>query len=117
MLEVVVELGLKAGVGASRGIGGLDRKHQRHQGLGDKAPAIDAEMAAFVGAAAKGVRNRHPSPHPSARAAARNAAILSRSFSPGRCSTPEETSTAAAPEICTASGRISAVNPPESIHG
>ena len=56
MFEVIVELGLKAGVGARRGIGRLDRQHQRHQGLGDIAPAIDAEMAALVGTAAKTVR-------------------------------------------------------------
>src|SRR6516225_6488744 len=55
-------------------------------------------------------------PHPSAWAAARKARILSRSFSPGRLSTPEETSTDAAPEIRTASGNSSAVKPPDSIH-
>src|SRR5438309_7149307 len=59
MFEVVVELGLEAGISASCGVGRLDREHQRHQCLGDKAPAIDAEMAALVGTAAKGVRNRH----------------------------------------------------------
>src|SRR5262249_19155585 len=53
----------------------------------------------------------------SARAAARKARILARSFSPARLSTPEETSTAAAPEIRTASGSNSAVSPPDSIHG
>src|SRR3984893_4113126 len=114
MVEVVVELGLKAWVAARCGIGGLDREHQRHQGLGDKAPAINAEMAALVRTTAKRVRNRcHSSP--SARAAARKALILPGSFSPGRLSTPEETSTAAAPEMRTASGNSSAVNPPDSI--
>src|ERR1700730_11583016 len=116
MVEVVVELGLKAWVAARCGIGGLDREHQRHQGLGDKAPAINAEMAALVRTTAKRVRNRcHSSP--SARAAARKAAILPRFFSPGRLSTPEDTSTAAAPEMRTASGNSSAVSPPDSIHG
>src|SRR6516164_9449127 len=116
MFEIIVELGLKAGIGARLVIGGLDRENQRHQCLGDKAPAIDAKMAALVGPAPEGVWDRHPVPHPSARAAARKARILRRSFSPGRLSTPEETSTAFAPEISAASVRISAVNPPDSIH-
>src|SRR5256885_842727 len=62
MLEIMVELGLKAGVVARVGIGCLNREHQRHQGLGDKAPAKDAEMAAFVRTAAEGIRNLHGLP-------------------------------------------------------
>ena len=62
MFEVIVELGLKGRVGARLAIGRLDREHQRHQGLGDKAPAIDAEMAALVGPAAETVRNLHHRP-------------------------------------------------------
>src|SRR5467141_2201932 len=61
MLEVIVELGLKAWVVARIAIGGLDRENQRHQRLGDKAPAINAEMAAFVRTAAEGIRNLHQS--------------------------------------------------------
>ncbi len=61
MFEVIVELGLKARVVLGLVIGGLDRQDQRHQGLGDKAPAIDAEMAALVGPAAETVRNLHHS--------------------------------------------------------
>ena len=38
-------------------------------------------------------------------------------FIPGRVSTPEETSTAAEPEIRTASGSSAAFRPPDSIHG
>src|ERR1700730_10075643 len=117
MFEVVVELGLKTWVAARCGIGGLDREHQRHQGLGDKAPAINAEMAALVRTTAESIGKRHRSPHSRARAAARKAAILPRFFSPGRLSTPEDTSTAAAPEMRTASGNSSAVSPPDSIHG
>ncbi len=59
MLKVIVELGLKRRVCACSGIGRLDREHQRHQGFGDIAPAIDAEMAALVGSAAKRVRGLH----------------------------------------------------------
>src|SRR6266851_7658945 len=51
------------------------------------------------------------------RATWRNSRILSGSLSPGRRSTPDETSTAVAPEIRTASGKSSAVSPPDSIHG
>src|SRR5712691_4308867 len=64
MIEVIVELGLKTGVVLRRVIGGLDRQDQRHQGLGDKTPAIDPEMAARVRPAAKGVRCLHRCPLP-----------------------------------------------------
>ena len=53
MLEVIVELGLKAGVSARLGVSLLDRENQRHQSLGDEAPAVTAEMAPFVRPAAK----------------------------------------------------------------
>src|ERR1700745_27759 len=102
MFEIIVELGLKTAVASGGRVGGLDCENERHQCLGDKAPAINAAMAAFVRPASGGVRDLHP--HPSARAAARKARILAGSFSPGRLSTPEETSTAAAPETRTASG-------------
>src|SRR5262249_59879001 len=116
MFEVIVELGLKAGIFARRGVSGLDRQDQRHQCLGDKAPTIDSETAALVRTASETVGELRSHSSPSARAAARKALILSRSFSPGRFSTPEETSTAVAPEMRTASGNSSAVKPPDSIH-
>src|ERR1700741_3582842 len=116
MLEVVVELGLKAGIGTCLSIGGLDGENERRQCLGGEEPPVDAKRAPLVRPAAEGVRDPHPGPHPSAWAAARKARILLRSFSPGRLSTPEDTSTALAPEMRTASGNISAVNPPDSIH-
>src|SRR5271169_302662 len=62
MFEVIVELGLKQAIGARLVIGRLDGEDQRHQGLGDKPPTIDAEMTALVGAAAETVRNLHLSP-------------------------------------------------------
>src|SRR6185312_6518878 len=55
-------------------------------------------------------------PH-TACALARNARTLAGSFSPGLRSTPEETSTASAREILTASARFSGLSPPESIQG
>src|ERR1700751_3290583 len=104
MLEVVVEFSLNPGTGTGLSIGGLDGENERHQCLGDEAPPVDAKMAALVRPAAEGVRDPHPGPHPSAWAAERKARILSRSFSPGRLSPPEETSTALAREMRTASG-------------
>src|SRR5439155_19824723 len=62
MVEVIVELGLKARVGLRRVIGGLDREDQRHQGLGDKTSAIEPEMTARIRPAAKGVRCLHLRP-------------------------------------------------------
>ena len=56
MLEVIIELGLETGVAARLGISLVDRENQRHQSLGDEAPAINAEMAAFVRPAAKCIR-------------------------------------------------------------
>ena len=61
MLEIIVEFGLKAGVVARLGIGGLDGQDQGHQCFGDKAPAVDAEMAALIGSAAVGIGNLHHS--------------------------------------------------------
>src|SRR5271163_4027141 len=64
MLEVVVELGLKAGISARCAIGGRELENQRHQSLGDKSPAINAEMAALVWPAPEGVRDLHPGSSP-----------------------------------------------------
>ena len=49
MFEQVVELRLKGGIGLRGAIFALQIEHQRHQRLGDVAPAVIAEMAAFVG--------------------------------------------------------------------
>lgn len=49
------------------------------------------------------------------RAAAMKAAIRSGDFSPGRTSTPEETSTARAPVRASAAATVSGVSPPESM--
>src|SRR5262249_30247984 len=116
MFEVIVELGLKAGIFARRGVSGLDRQDQRHQCLGDKAPTIDSETAALVRTASETVGELRSHSAPSSRAAARKALILSRSFSPRPFSTPDETSTGGAPERRIASGNSSAVKPPDSIH-
>ena len=54
--EQIVELGLEGRIGLGVGIGLLQVEDQRHQRLGDEAPAIEAEMAALVGAGAVAVR-------------------------------------------------------------
>src|SRR5690348_14819539 len=45
VLEQGVELGLESRVGLRLLVSPFERKDQRHQRLGDKAPAIDAEAA------------------------------------------------------------------------
>src|SRR5260221_12156694 len=52
-----------------------------------------------------------------APAAARKAAILAVSLTPGARSTPDDTSTAGAPVRRTASATFAAVRPPDSIQG
>ena len=59
MVEVIGQLGVEVRVVPGRVVGLLDRQDQRHQRLGDIAPAIDAEMAARVRPAAIGVRCLH----------------------------------------------------------
>ena len=54
--EMAVHLGLEVGIGLGIGVGPLEIEDQRHQRLGDEAAAIEAEMAALVGAAAIGVQ-------------------------------------------------------------
>ena len=53
MGQVVVHLLLKLSIGLGFRIGLLELQDQRHQSLGDEAPAINAEMASFVRPAAK----------------------------------------------------------------
>ena len=59
MVEVIGQLGVEVRVVLGGVVGLLDRQDQRHQRLGDIAPAIDAEMAARVRPAAIGVRCLH----------------------------------------------------------
>ena len=48
--EMPVHLLLECGVGLRLRVGLLEFEDERHQRLGDKAAAIDAEMSALVGA-------------------------------------------------------------------
>ena len=53
---MAVHLRLEGRVGLGVGVGLLQFEDERHQRLGDEAAAIDAEMAALVGAGAEGIR-------------------------------------------------------------
>ena len=53
MREIAVHLALESGIGLGRGVGLLQLEDERHQGLGDEAAAIDAEMPALVGPGAE----------------------------------------------------------------
>src|SRR5690606_27112857 len=98
ILAVKRHLGLIGGIVLRLIIGALQFEHERHQGLGDEAAAIDAEMTMLVGTEAQAVglvthetfscRGRT-----AARARATKDRILSGLFSPGVVSTPDETST------------------------
>jgi hypothetical protein len=56
VLQVTVHLGLEGGILLRRVVRLLQVEDQRHQGLGDEAPAIEAEAPALVGAGAEGIR-------------------------------------------------------------
>ena len=51
------QFGLEQRILLRRLIGLFQRQHQRHQGFGDKAAAIGAEMAARIGTGAQGIGN------------------------------------------------------------
>ncbi len=55
MSEQPVEFRLERGIGLDRLIGPFEIEHERHQGLGDKAPAIGAKMARHIGAGTIGI--------------------------------------------------------------
>ena len=105
--EMVVHLVLVFGIGLGVGISPLEIEDQRHQRLGDEPPAIESEMAALVGTAAIGVQRiwfgacAHEAMARVCEAADFAARMKfltsSASLSPGARSTPEETSTRAAP--------------------
>src|SRR5450759_3333361 len=122
--QMAVHFALKFRIGLGRRVGLLQIEDQRHQRLGDKAAAIDAEMPALVGAGAEriGLRRGHAltfdaSAASAARAARMKARILSGSFSPGARSTPEETSTPGARVRRNASATLPASSPPDSMNG
>lgn len=57
----------------------------------------------------------HTVPYSAALAALMKASTFALSFTPGRASTPDDTSTAAAPDLRIASATFSGVSPPESV--
>ncbi len=52
---MAVHFRLELRIGLGLGVGALEIEDQRHQGLGDEAAAIDAEMPALVGTGAEGI--------------------------------------------------------------
>src|SRR5215813_8533896 len=116
MFEVIVEIGLKAGIFARRGVSSLDRQDQRHQGLGDKAPAIDAEMAALVRSATKGVRDLHPQFSPKRPGSGKKCPDLVEILFPRTVFDTGGDIDRRRAGNASASGNSSGVKPPDSIH-
>src|SRR5262245_47598980 len=127
MGEKIVKLGLEGGIGLGLGISAFEIEDERHQRLGDVASAIEAEMAALVGPGAIGVERivlvarAHDAfalcCSPALLAARMKQVTRSGSFSPGARSTPEDTSTSAAPVMAMAAATVSGVRPPDSANG
>src|SRR5262249_16595198 len=126
MLEVAVHLLAELRIVAGPGIGLFELENERHQRLGDEAAAVETEVAALVRPGAERIEllHRHArlvalpdaaSMPAAARTAATNSPILSRSFTPGVRSTPEETSTPDAAVMRSASATLPASSPPESM--
>ena len=59
VLQMAVHLALERRIGLGRRIGLLKLEDQRHQGLGDEAAAVDAEVPALVGSGAKRIGLLH----------------------------------------------------------
>src|ERR1035437_6940332 len=121
--QMAIHFALKFRIGLSRRVGLLQIEDQRHQRLGDKAAAIDAEMHALGGAGAARVGRRrgrgltlHPRRPRPPRAARMKARILSGSFSPGTRSTPEDTSTPGAGALRKASATWPVSRPAERMN-
>src|SRR5262249_30181452 len=128
ILEVGVHLAAEARVVLRLGVSLLQLENQRHQRLGDEAAAVQPEMPALVGPGAERIElldghvllmalSGAASLVAPARAAAMKARILCGSSPPGARSTPEETSTAGAAVMRSASTTLSASRPPESMNG
>src|SRR5690242_5093807 len=91
VLEIAIHLAAEEGIALRRGVRLLQLQNERHQGLGDEAAAIEAEMAPLVGAGAERIEllDGHAllttlsgvaGLRPASRAAAMNARIFSGSF-------------------------------------
>src|SRR3954468_16046265 len=124
MREVAVHFGLEGRIGLGGGVGLFQVEDQRHQRFRDEAAAEIAEMPAFVRTAAEGIWQEfwrgwiHRTIDSSvARAARIKARIISGSLTPGAHSTPEETSTPPARVTRTASARLPALRPPDTLNG
>src|SRR4029077_1946882 len=120
VLEHSAQLGLECRIGFRGFIGALQIEHQRHQRLGDEAPAIGTEMTLRIGTAAPGIgRNAHADVPAvvAARAAITKAEIISGLLMPGAVSTPDDTSMPGASDAAIARATLSASSPPARSHG
>src|SRR5262245_1233858 len=125
--EIAVHLRAKGWIVFRLRVSLFELEDERHQRLGDEPAAILPEMPALIRTDAKGIRlalHRHEplatlrsAALAALRAARTNARILSGSFSPGARSTPEDTSTAGAFVIRSASATLPASRPPDSMNG
>src|SRR5690606_4178298 len=113
----VFELGPERRVRLGRLVFPLQVEDQRHQRLGDETAAIEAEMAPLVRTVAESVARGcgHETilvgcdagrAGDACRAAAMKARIISGSLRPGAVSTPDDTSTPAAPVMAQASATL-----------
>src|SRR5262245_51219759 len=125
MRQIEFHLAFERRIDSCRTIGTLKLEDKRHQRLGDEAPAEQTEMPALIRAGAERVELLDGHTRLMAavagvwvvRAARMNSRILSRSFSPGLRSTPDETSTPGACVIRSAVATLSGSRPPESMKG
>ena len=97
-------------------IGFLKLQQQRHQGLGDKAPAIGAKMSGGIGTGTQGV-GQCVHARTVCFAAATKSAIRVGLLTPGALSTPDDTSTIFAPLTAMARAIFSGVRPPAKNQG
>ena len=59
MRQIAIHLGAERGIGLGGRVGLFQFQDQRHQRLGDKAPAIDAEMTVLIGPGTEGIALLH----------------------------------------------------------
>ncbi len=119
------DLGREGRVGLGGLVGLLELEDQRHQGFGDEAAAVDCRNGrarrARCGRSSAGPacsRRSDPSEDAPPRAPARTkAAMRSGSLTPGALSTPDDTSTAGARVMRSASPTLWGPSPPESMKG
>src|SRR5262249_18240188 len=121
--QIAIHLLPERGIVLGFGVSLLELEDDRHQRLGNEAAAVDAEVSALVRPGAERVgfvldghaRLATRGVSSASRAARMKARILSGSFTPGARSTPDDTSTAGARVIRSASATLPGSSPPDSM--